>query len=140
MQQQLSLPRIHSRLVHGRPPLRASAANEQPIARAKALAKARAKAKAKARAKAKGKARARPARRQRLILEIDESFLNKRKRSRLSAGARPQTDRLWLWGMVAGGHPEVLMFRVLEHPDDAFNGRPRGNTEILKRLHLVDVP
>ena len=66
----------------------------------------------------------RPARRtKKLICEVDESFLNKRKPGKLSKLGRPKKDQIWIWGAVVQGRPDLFMFRVLDHPMDAWNGK-----------------
>ena len=44
------------------------------------------------------------------------------------------------WGLTVRGHPELFFFRVLKHPGDAFDGRPRGAAELLQCLERVHLP
>ena len=76
--------------------------------------------------------RAKPLRR-RLVVQWDETSTNMtRKKSRLAKSARPKGDQIWVGGAVVEDHPEVFFFKVLEHPQDAFEGKPRGKWELLK--------
>ena len=63
------------------------------------------------------------------MVECDESLLNKTKRTRLHVPA--SRSQRWLWGAVEEGNPGRFTFKVLEHPDDAIHGRPRGIQELL---------
>lgn len=76
----------------------------------------------------------------RLIIQIDESHLNKHKPSRLAKVARPSKDHVWVWGATVQGRPDLTFFKILEHPKDALEGRPRGKNEILKILHSLGIP
>ena len=75
-----------------------------------------------------------------LILQVDEAHLNKKKPGKLSKSGRPQKDQVWLWGAVIQNHPERFVFRVLDHADDAFDGKPRGAKEIQTCLHYLGMP
>ncbi|CAK0800059.1 unnamed protein product [Prorocentrum cordatum] len=72
-----------------------------------------------------------------IVVQVDEAHLNKRKPGRLVRAARPQKDQVWAWGATAQGRPDVWLFRVLDHPLDAFNGMPRGRDEMLTNMHLL---
>lgn len=72
-----------------------------------------------------------------IILEADESFLNRGKRTHLIGNVRPQRDKLWLWGCTVADKPELSFFRVLDHPDDAYDGRPRGKAELMCCFNMV---
>jgi hypothetical protein len=48
-----------------------------------------------------------------------------------AAAARPKKDKIWLWGLTVRDQPEHFYFRVLQHPVDAFDGRPRGTQEMI---------
>ena len=74
-----------------------------------------------------------------LIVQADESYLNKKKRSMLSKVGRPQHDQLWIWGCIIQGHPGCFFFRILDHASDAFDGKPRGKAEMLVNLHYVGI-
>ena len=65
------------------------------------------------------------------VIEVDESHLNKSKPGALTRTGRVQTDQVWVWGATLPRQPHMFFFRVLEHPDDAMEGRPRGKNEIL---------
>ncbi|CAK0884379.1 unnamed protein product [Prorocentrum cordatum] len=95
----------------------------------------------KKRAKAKGKrgvkktiSKKKPSK---FIVQADEVFLNKSKVSRLAPGTRPKKDKVWLWGAVVQGSPENFVFRVLEHPEDAFDGRPRDKQEMVTNFDTL---
>ena len=70
-------------------------------------------------------------------VQIDETMLNRRKRSAMHAAVRPQADQVWVWGAVETGQPAAFAFRVLDHPEDALGGRPRGQEEIRACAHYV---
>ncbi|CAK0897981.1 unnamed protein product [Prorocentrum cordatum] len=72
-----------------------------------------------------------------IVAQVDEAHLNKRKPGRLARAARPQKDQVWAWGATVQGRPDVWLFRVLDHPLDAFNGKPRGRDEMLTNMHLL---
>ena len=74
------------------------------------------------------------------VIEIDESHLNKSKPGALTRTGRVQADPVWVWGATIPRMPGRFLFRVLEHPVDAEAGRPRGKEEILKCLHLLNIP
>ena len=81
--------------------------------------------------KAKGKGR---------ILIADETHLNKRKPSILAKYGRPQRDHIWLWGAVLQGHVNThFIFRILDHPEDAYDGKPRGHKEMVKNLGMLNL-
>ena len=72
------------------------------------------------------------------VFIADETHLNKRKPSVLSKHGRPQRDQIWLWGAVLEGHVQThVLFRVLEHPDDSFDGKPRGRKEMLHNIESL---
>ncbi|CAK0872033.1 unnamed protein product [Prorocentrum cordatum] len=74
------------------------------------------------------------------VLIADESFLNKRKPGKLNKCARPQKDQLWIWGAVLQGKSRThFLFRILKHPDEAANGKPRGHKEMLENISLVNL-
>ena len=74
----------------------------------------------------------------RRILIADETHLNKRKPSILAAHGRPQKDQIWLWGAVLQGHVNThFVFRILDHPDEAHSGKPRGHGEMLKNINIL---
>jgi len=68
---------------------------------------------------------------------MDEAHLNKKKSNMLNKYGRPQKDQVWVQGFVVQNHSEIFMFKVLEHPQDCHDGRPRGKQEILKNLNEV---
>ena len=70
------------------------------------------------------------------VIEIDESHLNKCKPGALTRTA----DQVWVWGATIPRMPDRFFFRVLERTVDAEAGRPRGKEEILKCLHLLNLP
>ena len=72
-----------------------------------------------------------------LIIQMDESYLNKKKPGKLSKVERPTRDQIWVWGAVVQGRPDLFFFRVLDHPLDSFNGRPRGKEEMAYSLNLI---
>jgi len=47
------------------------------------------------------------------------------------AHARPRPDQVWVWGAVDVAAPDNFVFRVLRHPNDAVDGKPRGVEELL---------
>ena len=73
----------------------------------------------------------------RIVVEADELFLNRGKLTHLAGHVRPQQDKLWLWGCTIKDHPEYFFFKVLEHPNDAFDGRPRGTNELISCFDSV---
>eukprot|EP00971_Amphidinium_carterae_P238714 4738807-Amphidinium_carterae.1 len=75
-----------------------------------------------------------------LVVEVDEVFLNKGKFTRLSAGCRPKKSQLWLWGMVVPNRPDLFWYRLLADPISALDGKPRGTEEILQCLRDTGVP
>ena len=75
---------------------------------------------------------------QKRIFVADESYINKRKNSGLSRTGRPQRDQVWIWGAVLHGHVNThLVFRILQHPDHAHDGKPRGTQEMLDNLRIL---
>ena len=74
------------------------------------------------------------------VIEIDESHLNQSKPGALTRSGRVQADQVWVWGAAIPRMPDRFLFRILEHPVDAEAGRPRGKEEILKCLHLLNIP
>ena len=72
------------------------------------------------------------------IFIADETHLNKRKRNALSRTGRPQRDQVRLWGAVLHGHIKThFIFRILDHPNDACDGKPRGHKEMLKNIQTL---
>ena len=72
------------------------------------------------------------------VFIADETHLNKRKPSVLAKHSRPQRDQIWLWGAVLEGHVQThFLFRVLEHPDDSYDGKPRGHKEMLCNIESL---
>ena len=70
--------------------------------------------------------------RAKVVIQWDETLANaSRKRSRLAKNARPKKDQIWIGGAVAEDHSDVFFFRVLKHPADAYDNRPRGRQELL---------
>ena len=75
---------------------------------------------------------------QKVTVIMDESYLNKGKLSKLNKIARPKKDQVWIWGAVVDGASDTnFIFRILEHPSDAMDGKPRGEAEMLANLHLL---
>eukprot|EP00959_Pyramimonas_sp_CCMP1952_P318988 6674156-Pyramimonas_sp.AAC.1 len=72
-----------------------------------------------------------------IVVQVDEAHLNKRKPGRLARAARPQKDQAWARGATVQGRPDVWPSRVLDHPLEAFNGKPRGRDEMLTNMHLL---
>lgn len=76
----------------------------------------------------------------RLVIMGDESYLNKGKRSKLARHARPQPDQIWIWGATVQGYGRTsFVFRILKHPSDCLDGRPRGAAEMLENLRYLDM-
>ena len=76
----------------------------------------------------------------RRIVVADESYLNKSKPGKLSKVGRPKKDQVWIWGAVRQGFMKThFVFRILEHVDDAYNGRPRGKEEMVRNLEMLDL-
>ena len=74
------------------------------------------------------------------ILIADETHLNKRKPSILAKYGRPQRDHIWLWGPVLQGHVNThFIFRILGHPEDAYDGKPRRRKEMMKNLGMLNL-
>eukprot|EP00439_Symbiodinium_sp_Y106_P034496 s962_g4.t1 len=49
-----------------------------------------------------------------------------------------QKDQIWLWGAVLQGHVIThFVFRILDHPDEAHSGKPRGHGEMLKNINIL---
>jgi hypothetical protein len=71
------------------------------------------------------------------IVQVDEAHLNKKKPGKLVRSTRPQRDQVWVWGAMLQDRNDIFLFRVLEHPTDAFEGKPRGHTEMLTNLHFL---
>ncbi|CAK0855516.1 unnamed protein product [Prorocentrum cordatum] len=71
------------------------------------------------------------------IVQADEVFHHKSKVSRLAPGTRPKKKQAWLRGAVVQGSPEHFVFRVLEHPEDALDGRPRGKEEMVTNFDTL---
>ncbi|CAK0843836.1 unnamed protein product [Prorocentrum cordatum] len=72
-----------------------------------------------------------------IVVQVDEAHLNKRKPGRLARAARPQKDQVRVWGATVQGRPDVWLFRVPDHPLDAFKCKPRGHDEMLTSMHLL---
>ena len=69
------------------------------------------------------------------------NHINKKKPGILSKRGRPQRDQVWIWGaVVEGTSDQYFFFRILEHPSDAFEGKPRGKQEMLQNLHMLGIP
>jgi len=49
------------------------------------------------------------------VVEIDESVLNKKKRTHMNVAPRPTTR--WLWGAVEEDNHDRFTFKILNHPD-----------------------
>ena len=77
------------------------------------------------------------ARTNKIVVQMDESFLNKSKPGALSKAARPKKDQVRVQGFVVSGHPEYFFYTVLQHPEDCIDGKPRGKGEVLKNLNRV---
>lgn len=73
------------------------------------------------------------------VVEVDESHLNKLRSGALTKSCRAETDQVWVWGATVPGRPERFIFRVLDHPQDAMDGKPRGQAEILDCLRLLNL-
>jgi len=72
------------------------------------------------------------------VLIADESYLNKNRPGKLSKHGRPKKDQIWIWGAVLQGSiRNHFIFRILKHPSDAINGRPRGHQEMVNNLQLL---
>ena len=75
---------------------------------------------------------------QKRIFIADESFLNKKKPGKLSKYGRPQKDQIWIWGAVLENNIKThFLFRILEHPADALDGKPRGHKEMLRNIRSL---
>ncbi|CAK0869782.1 unnamed protein product, partial [Prorocentrum cordatum] len=72
-----------------------------------------------------------------LVVQVDEAHLNKKKPGALQRAARPQKDQVWVRGAARQGRPDIWFFRILDHPNDAFDGKPRGHQEMLTSFHLL---
>ncbi|CAK0841877.1 unnamed protein product, partial [Prorocentrum cordatum] len=134
---------IFADLLGGGPRKRPAAAKAAPKCRAKRSAKSRpAQAGVKKRPVMKRPARSRlpVARTRKVILQVDESFLNKGKLSKLAKNARPKKDKLWLWGAVVQGSPHLFFFKVLKSVEDAYDGKPRGKQELLENFKELSPP
>ena len=47
---------------------------------------------------------------------------------------------IWLWGAVLQGHVNThVIFRILEHPEDAYDGKPRGRKEMIRNLGMLNL-
>jgi len=73
------------------------------------------------------------------VVEDDESHLNKLRSGALSKSSRAGPDQVWVWGATVPRRPDRFLFRVLEHPQDAMDGKPRGQAEILDCLRLLNL-
>lgn len=73
------------------------------------------------------------------VVEVDESHLNKLRSGALSKSSRAGPDQVWVWGATVPRRPDRFLFRVLEHPQDAMDGKPRGQAEILDCLRLLNL-
>ncbi|CAK0791212.1 unnamed protein product [Prorocentrum cordatum] len=134
---------IFADLLGGGPRKRPAAAKAAPKRRAKRSAKSRpAQAGVKKRPVMKRPARSRlpAARTRKVILQVDESFLNKGKLSKLAKNARPKKDKLWLWGAVVQGSPHLFFFKVLKSVEGAYDGKPRGKQELLENFKELSPP
>ena len=64
-------------------------------------------------------------------VQIDETFINRRKRSVLAGVARPQAQQVCLWGAVLEAtETSEFVFAILRCPEEAADGRPRGKKEL----------
>ncbi|CAK0872465.1 unnamed protein product [Prorocentrum cordatum] len=73
------------------------------------------------------------------VLIADESFLNKNKPGKLNQAARPKKDQIWIWGALLQGKARThFMFRILKHPVDAKDGKPRGHKEMKDSLDMLN--
>ena len=79
------------------------------------------------------------ARKKVLIIQTDESCLNKKKPGKLSKVVRPTRVQISVWGAVVQGPPDFF-FRVLDDLLDSFNGRPRRKEEMACNLNLIRPP
>ena len=73
------------------------------------------------------------------MVQIDEAHLNRRKAGKLTRAARPERDQVWLWGACLQGKAGHFYYKVLDHPEDACDGKPRGTQEILKCLRQLNI-
>ena len=72
------------------------------------------------------------------IFVVDESHLNKHKPGKLSKQGRPQKDQVWIWGAALQGNMSThFMFKILKHPADALDGKPRNHKEMLENLRYL---
>ena len=47
-------------------------------------------------------------------------------------------DQVWFWGEVLQGQLKThFIFRILEHPEDSFDGKPRGHKEMLQHINKL---
>ena len=65
-----------------------------------------------------------------VVVEVDETLLNKSKRTALVVRPRPQQK--WLWGAVEEMNSNRFSFKILPYAEDAMMGRPRGVQEITR--------
>ena len=73
--------------------------------------------------------------RREVAIQWDETIVNgSRKKSRLVKNARPKRDQIWVGGGVVEDRPDLFYLQVLEHPESAFDGKPRGKAEMTKCL------
>ncbi len=76
--------------------------------------------------------------RRRVVIQVDETLANgSRKKSRLAKMARPKRDQIRVHGLVVEDQPSLFYFRVLEHPADAYEGKPCGNEELKRCLESI---
>ena len=48
---------------------------------------------------------------------------------------RPQKDQIWIWGAVLQNNINThFLFRILDHPLDSLDGKPRGHKEMLRNI------
>ena len=72
------------------------------------------------------------------IFVVDESHLNKHKPGKLSKQGRPQKDQIWIWGAVLQCSMSThFIFKILKHPAEALDGKPRGHKEMLENLRSL---
>ena len=70
--------------------------------------------------------------RNKIVIQMDETLTNAtRKKSRLAKSAKPRRNHIWVAGAVVEDRPDLVFFRVLKHPADAFEGKPRGKKDML---------
>ena len=71
-------------------------------------------------------------------VQMDETMVNRRKRSALNRRSRPREQR-WLWGAVEQGRFDKCHIRILPKPEEALGGKPRGREEIDRRVREAGI-